>query len=258
MANRAAEADAAKAAANNPNLTPEQRAAAQQRADELNANLSGQDVATATGAGKIEVEDNQVAPMAPVPGWLAGFKLPGYEGETAAKGDGVIADPATELDPTIKVGMPGSQLAGSNVIDRILDTPTVDVVKGLVEYFINSIGGKHSSVPPSITGSDGKLPAGIGGVGTPIPMPPSSNPNESAEQFAKDAFNGQTPAKVVNNVTGEGSWVAILPDGTAVTFRPTVQASSKTAGDTATVEVNNSAVKAINRGEIAKFKFHGE
>ncbi|WP_193834309.1 hypothetical protein [Burkholderia ubonensis] len=222
------------------------------------AAVSGQDVATATGAGRIEVENNQVAPMAPVPGWLAGFKLPGYKGETASKDNGVIADPATELDPTIKVGMPGSELAGSNVIDRIFDAPTVDVVKGLVEYLINSIGGKNSSVPPSIKGSDGNLPAGIGGVGTPIPMPPSSNPNETAEQFAKDAFNGQTPVKVVNNVTGEGSWVAILPDGTAVTYRPAGQASSKTAGDTATVEVNNSAVKAINRGEIAKFKFPGK
>ena len=80
----------------------------------------------------------------------------------------------------------------------------------------------------------------------------------TAEKFAKDAFNGQTPVKVANNVTGEGSWVAILPDGTAVTYRPAGQASSKTAGDTATVEVNSSAVKAINRGEIAKFKFPGK
>ncbi|WP_423761292.1 hemagglutinin repeat-containing protein [Burkholderia sp. NLJ2] len=376
VANRAAEADAAKAAANNPKLTPEQRAAAQQRADELNANwgpggtyrqvmtalsvaaggnvtggvgqlaqnatvaylqelganqvkqiadnlgseearaalhaivgcagaaassqscgagamgaaassvigtllaptgrmsatdrqarenlvtslvagiatASGASAATAMGAAQIEGENNQWS-MAPVPSLPP---LGGYTGNTSTKGDGVIADPATELDPAIKVGTPGSQLAGSNLIDRILDAPAVDVVKGLVEYLINSIDGKNSSVPPSITGSDGKLPAGIGGVGTPIPMPPSSDPNGTAEQFAKDAFNGQTPVKVVNNVTGEGSWVAILPDGTAVTYRPAGQASSKTAGDTATVEINSSAVKAINRGEIAKFKFPGK
>lgn len=48
------------------------------------------------------------------------------------------------------------------------------------------------------------------------------------------------------------------PDGSAVTYRPAGQASSKTADDTATVEVNNPAVKAINRGEIAKFKFPGK
>jgi filamentous hemagglutinin len=35
--NRAQEADAAKAAANDPNLSPEQRAQAQQQADQLNA-----------------------------------------------------------------------------------------------------------------------------------------------------------------------------------------------------------------------------
>ena len=218
------------------------------------AEVAGRNAATATGAAQIEGENNQwsVAPAPRLP------PLGGYTGNTPSKGDGVIVDPATELDPTIKVGTPGSPLAGSGLIDRIFDAPAVDVVTWLVEHFVNSVGGKNSSVPPSITGSDGKLPAGIGGLGTPIPMPPSSDPNGTAERFAKDAFNGQTPVKVANNVTGEGSWVAILPDGTAVTYRPAGQASSKTAGDTATVEINNSAVKAINRGEIAKFKFPGK
>ncbi|WP_175755074.1 hemagglutinin repeat-containing protein [Burkholderia cepacia] len=214
----------------------------------------GANAATATGAAQIEGENNQlwVVPAPRLP------PLGGYAGNQPTKGDGVIVDPATELDPTIKVGTPGSQLAGSGVIDRIFDAQAIDVVSWLIEHFVNSVGGKNSSVPPSITGGDGKLPAGIGGLGTPIPMPPSSDPNATAEKFAKDAFNGQTPVKVANNVTGEGSWVAILPDGTAVTYRPAGQASSKTAGDTATVEVNSSAVKAINRGEIAKFKFPGK
>ncbi|KWF12887.1 hypothetical protein WT55_06420 [Burkholderia pseudomultivorans] len=74
------------------------------------AAMSAQDMATAAGAGKIEVENNQVWQRAPAPGWLAGFKLPGYKGETAGKGDGVIADPATTLDPTIK---PTGSLIGS-------------------------------------------------------------------------------------------------------------------------------------------------
>jgi filamentous hemagglutinin len=86
-------------------------------------------------------------------------------------------------------------------------------------------------------------------------MPPTGDPNSAAEQFAKDAFNGQTPVKVVNNVTGEGSWGAILPDGTAVTYRPAGQASSKTTESTATVEINSPAVKDINNGNVAKFKF---
>jgi filamentous hemagglutinin len=113
------------------------------------------------------------------------------------------------------------------------------------------------SVPPSILGEDGQLPPGIGGRGTPIPMPPSSNPNETAEQFAEDAFNGQIPVEITNNVTGEGSWVATMPDGTYITYRPAGQASSSTDSSTATVEINSPAVKAINSGEVAKFKFPG-
>ncbi|WP_232428059.1 hemagglutinin repeat-containing protein [Burkholderia ubonensis] len=266
VANRAAEADAAKAAANNPNLTPEQRAAAQQRADELNANwgpsgtyrqvltalsvaaggnvtgglgqfaqnatvaylqelgasqvkqiadklgseearaalhaivgcagaaagsqscgagaigaatssvlgsllapstnlsasereardnlvaslvagvaaVSGQNVATATGAGKIEVENNQISPMAPVPGWLAGFKLPGYKGETTGKGDGVIADPATELDPSIKPGSLISPLPDAKKISDWITEIIPDQAKGLVDYVLHSNGSSSS------------------------------------------------------------------------------------------------------------------
>ncbi|MGN4031840.1 hemagglutinin repeat-containing protein, partial [Burkholderia gladioli] len=266
VANRAAEADAAKAAANNPNLTPEQRAAAQQRADELSANwgpngtyrqvltalsvaaggnvtgglgqfaqnatvaylqelstnqvkqiadnlgseearaalhaivgcagaaassqscsagamgaatssvlgsllapsanlsasereardnlmaslvagvaaVSGQNVATATGAGKIEVENNQISPMAPVPGWLAGFKLPGYKGETTGKGDGVIADPATELDPSIKPGSLISPLPDAKKISDWITEIIPDQAKGLVDYVLHSNGSSSS------------------------------------------------------------------------------------------------------------------
>ncbi|WP_207005751.1 hemagglutinin repeat-containing protein, partial [Trinickia mobilis] len=43
------------------------------------AAAGGLNPATAGNAGRIEAENNQVAPMAPVPGWLAGLiKLPGY------------------------------------------------------------------------------------------------------------------------------------------------------------------------------------
>ncbi|MGY6241785.1 hemagglutinin repeat-containing protein (plasmid) [Burkholderia ambifaria] len=267
VANRAAEADAAKAAANNPNLTPEERAAAQQRANELNANwgpsgtyrqvltalsvaaggnvtgglgqfaqnatvaylqelganqvkqiadnlgseearaalhaivgcagaaagsqscgagamgaatssvlgsllapstnlsasereardnlvaslvagvaaVSGQNVATATGAGKIEVENNQISPMAPAPGWLAGFKLPGYKGETAGKDDGVIADPATELDPSIKPGSLISPLPDAKKVSDWITEVIPDQAKGLVDYILHSNGLSSSS-----------------------------------------------------------------------------------------------------------------
>ncbi|MDR8807030.1 tRNA nuclease CdiA-2 [Burkholderia multivorans] len=265
VANRAAEADAEKAAANNPNLTPEQRAAAQKRADELNANwgpsgtyrqvltalsvaaggnvtgglgqlaqnatvaylqelganqvkqiadslgseearaalhaivgcagaaassqscgagamgaatssvlgsllapstnlsasereardnlvaslvagvaaVSGQNVATASGAGKIEVENNQISPMAPAPGWLAGFKLPGYKGETAGKGDGVIADPATALDPMIKpTGSLVYPMPDATTVGDWITAIIPDQVKNLVDYVFTMAGGE--------------------------------------------------------------------------------------------------------------------
>ncbi len=243
--------------ASTTNMTAEEREARDNLVTSLVAGvaaISGQNIATAAGAGKIEGENNQfsIAPTGPLP------PLGGYFGSPRGKDDSGIVDNRTELDPSAKAGPLINPIPDAKTINDWVTELIPDKLNGLIDYIINSIGGKNSSVPPSITGSDGKLPAGIGGVGTPIPMPPSSNPNETAEQFAKDAFNGQTPVKVVNNVTGEGSWVAILPDGTAVTYRPAGQASSKTAGDTATVEINNSAVKAINRGEIAKFKFPGK
>ncbi|WP_322004714.1 hemagglutinin repeat-containing protein [Paraburkholderia tropica] len=119
-------------------------------------------------------------------------------------------------------------------------------------------GSDNSQVPSSILGEDGKLPAGIGGLGTPIPMEPTADPSATAEQFATEAFNGQTPVKVIKNITGEGSWVAIMPDGTAITYRPAGQASVATADTTATVEINSAAVKNINNGNVAKFKFPSE
>ncbi len=123
------------------------------------------------------------------------------------------------------------------------------------EQWPGLIFSESKGVPPSIVNLDGKLPAGIGGPGTPIPMPPTQNPDVTAEEFARAAFNGQTPMKVVDNISGPGSWVAILPDGTAVTFRPAGQASSATSDTTATVEVNNKSIRDINLGKHAKFKF---
>nr|WP_157636264.1 colicin E5-related ribonuclease [Burkholderia ubonensis] len=104
------------------------------------AAVSGQDVATATGAGKIEVENNQVAPMAPVPGWLAGFKLPGYKGETAAKGDGVIADPVTELDPSAKAGPLIAPNSGPKVIEALITAAVPQWIKNLLSGGITADG----------------------------------------------------------------------------------------------------------------------
>ncbi|WP_410199657.1 hemagglutinin repeat-containing protein [Burkholderia cenocepacia] len=316
VANRAAEADAAKAAANNPNLTPEQRAAAHKHADELNANwgpsgtyrqvltalsvaaggnvtggvgqlaqnatvaylqelganqvkqiadnlgseearaalhaivgcagaaagsqscgagamgaatssvlgsllapstnlsasereardnlvaslvagvaaVSGQNVATETGAGKIEVENNQISPMAPAPGWLAGFKLPGYKGETAGKGDGVIADPATALDPMIKptgsliYPMPDAKTVGDWITAIIPDQ-----AKGLVDYVIAATGGSNNRLPiPETVTADNGLQV----VSNPKHTPgmPGNRSNAGTEPGdSLDLFNSSIP-----------------------------------------------------------------
>jgi len=86
-------------------------------------------------------------------------------------------------------------------------------------------------------------------------MPATADASATAEQFATAAFNGQTPVKVIDNITGEGSWVAIMPDGTAITYRPAGQASALTDPGTATVEINSPSVRSINNGDVAKFKF---
>ncbi len=121
------------------------------------AAAGGVNAATATGAGQMEVENNQLAmPMASPPAWLAGFRLPGFRGETAGKGDGVIADPATELDRTIKAGTPMTTPSGSKVIDGIFKTPpVVNVAKGLIDYVITSVSGADSGNTTLATNGDG-------------------------------------------------------------------------------------------------------
>lgn len=77
-----------------------------------------------------------------LPGWLEAIgKLPGFKRETASKGDGIIAGPATELDPTIKAGTPTVTPSGSSVIDDIFKTPlAVNVAEGLVDYVTTMLG----------------------------------------------------------------------------------------------------------------------
>jgi filamentous hemagglutinin len=75
------------------------------------AAAGGLNPATAGNAARIEGENNQIA----IPGMgMAGGApqylppgIPGYKGEQPQKGDGVIADPATELDPAIRSGQAG-------------------------------------------------------------------------------------------------------------------------------------------------------
>ncbi|SIO72537.1 Cytotoxic [Burkholderia sp. GAS332] len=101
------------------------------------ATASGTNAATAAGAAQIEGENNQWSIMAPAPRLPA---LGDYTGTTAKKGDGVIADPATELDPTIKAGQLVTPLPDASLIDQVF-TSGKDAIKDLVDYVITSSGG---------------------------------------------------------------------------------------------------------------------
>jgi filamentous hemagglutinin len=155
------------------------------------AAASGGNAATATGAAQIEVENNQVSVVAPaassaLPGWLVALgKLPGFKGEATGKGDGVIADPVTELDPTIKAGTPMTTPSGSGVIDDIFKMPPVaDVVKGLVDYVITTVGGGDAktdstgAAPPNLSpdgaGRSGAFNEAKRANGIPVSQQPSA------------------------------------------------------------------------------------
>ncbi|AUT64685.1 filamentous hemagglutinin N-terminal domain-containing protein [Paraburkholderia terrae] len=180
----------------------------------------------------------------------------------ARGGEPPAASPGAVLvDPAVQALNPAQNVAGYGPGNAIFNSGDGSTDASSASNSTNQSGKSdpaNTKVPSSILGGDGKLPAGIGGTGTPIPMEPTRNPSATAEQFAKAAFNGQTPVKVVNNITGEGSWVAIMPDGTAITYRPAGQASTATATTTATVEINSAAVRNINNGNVAKFKFPGK
>jgi hypothetical protein len=109
----------------------------------------------------------------------------------------------------------------------------------------------YSSVPPSILNNNGALPPGIGGLGTPIPMPASADPNQTAQDFAKGAFNGQIPLSVQQI---GGGWLAKLPDGTSILYRPAGQATD-TPETTSSVDINSAGIRAINNNKPAKSKF---
>jgi len=101
----------------------------------------------------------------------------------------------------------------------------------------------------------------IGGSGTPREMPVSSNSNIAAHKYIRDLFGGEMPVnKKYLDARCPGCWVAKTPDGTSVTFRPAGAASDKTLPTTASVDINNSAIRSNNvksngKEEHLKLKF---
>ena len=125
---------------------------------------AGVNAATATNAGQIEAENNQLLwgaaqprPLPPSPGQpQKPFQIPGFKGDSAKKGDGVISDPVQQLDPTANVhANPISEPTGP----KILVSP-IDIIKSGFEYLIASVkGGNQASdsagAPPPNMSPDG-------------------------------------------------------------------------------------------------------
>jgi filamentous hemagglutinin len=106
------------------------------------ASITGANATTAGAAGKIEVENNQLGPgttSQPVPPWLPGLiKLPGFTGQSRNKGDGVIVDPATELDPSAKAGSLIYPMPGAKTLNDFIAAIIPDQAKWLENFIINS------------------------------------------------------------------------------------------------------------------------
>ncbi|CAB3810597.1 hypothetical protein LMG28688_07271 [Paraburkholderia caffeinitolerans] len=75
------------------------------------------------------------------PAWLAGFKLPGYRGENRSRDDSIIADPATQLDPSMKAGALVNPLPDAKGVNDLVTTIIPDQVKGLVDYITTAVNG---------------------------------------------------------------------------------------------------------------------
>ncbi len=104
------------------------------------ATAGGLDASTAGNAAKIEGENNWAGMVGGAPQLLPPG-IPGYKGEAGQKGDGVIADPATDLGPSAKAGPIITPNPGPKVIEALITSAVPDSIKQLVQAVVNSVGG---------------------------------------------------------------------------------------------------------------------
>ncbi|WGY71816.1 hemagglutinin repeat-containing protein [Burkholderia cepacia] len=175
------------------------------------ATAGGLDGATASSAARIEAENNQVAPMAPVPGWLAGFNLPGYVGQSRSKDDSVIVDPATELDPSMKGGALGTPNPGPGVIDALVTAVVPRWIQSLLSGVITAdskpvIDSKISDqlVDRGWTESEIQAVVKNGATGTSIDKRSAKkSPDGVARDDPATVYGAPNGYIVVNDRTGE-------------------------------------------------------
>lgn len=183
------------------------------------ASMSGANAATAAGAAQIEAENNQMAPP-PFPTGpspfrsgppLPPFRLPGYHGEPAQKGDGVIADPATELDASAKAGPLISPLPDAKTVNDWITSIIPDDVKGLVDSVITAVGGNNGRLPiPETVTADNGLQVESNPKHTPG-MPGNRSNAGTEPRNSLDLFNSSIPG-------GEGTRYAIDSNGNISRF----------------------------------------
>jgi len=101
----------------------------------------------------------------------------------------------------------------------------------------------------------GVLPGTAKAPGQPRNMPPSKNPNKTAEDFAVRLFGNEKINKQPLGDNCIGCWKAKRSDGTWVSYRPAGRASHRTPADMASVGISsNPKIDAVNISSGGKIK----
>ncbi|WP_230939471.1 hemagglutinin repeat-containing protein [Burkholderia diffusa] len=157
------------------------------------AAASGQNAATAAGASKIEVENNQLAP--PVIGNTVGGSsyvpkgMGGYTGEQRTKDDAAIVDPTTDLGSAT----PDGKLSGPEAVAKTLH----DLTTAIIPDQWATLGDLVTSV---ITSTYNPNQGGVGNMKQFLNSPGFGSDLGDATQKTNYQFQGQSVYKVTSNV----------------------------------------------------------
>jgi hypothetical protein len=185
---------------------------------------------------------------------------PNREAESQAETRGVtFYNPATRQTIAFPPGSALSPVAPPGFIN-LNDLPSGET------YFEPPNGIPETAEPSSPpigngTVADAVAPNGVL-PGVPLPgspggrnMLPSENPDATALKYVYSIYNGQTPSSVASIPSRPNAFVVLMPDGTYITYRPSGQASKRTPGDMATVEINSPDLSKQTGDKMLELKF---
>jgi filamentous hemagglutinin len=203
-------------------MTPDQKQARENLVNSLVAGLAastGVNAATATNAGQIEIENNQLwgpaqpRPLPPSPGQpQKPFEIPGFKGDTAKKGDGIIADPTKEIDPT--AGVHASPPSEPAPYDPIV-TPLKVGVKSLFDLVLAAVNDRMP-IPEKVTADNGLQ---VESNPKHTPGMPGNRQNAGVEpKNSLELFNSSVPGeeRVRYAIDGNGDINRFFDDGNGV------------------------------------------